>query len=268
MYFLGTVYHTIPIHTTITGRPKSHSMGCGSSSPSFHPTEKFPDDEDVQNALLKFAQFDTDHNGFIEARELAGLKKLFRVSEVDVGTRNGRVDRAEFLAFVFGCSQRVASDAVGRIMDRNALAKRLDKEVEDALAKFAKFDADNSGYIDGKEIDAIKKEFGLESGDLILTDGKMTRENFFAQLFDVSPKAASAAIARYTIKRDIGGKLSNVIKQFKHFDADGNGSIEEKELDGLKRMFSLQELDVGVKDGRIQLEEVCRRPCPRMLRSP
>ena len=45
------------------------------------------------------------------------------------------------------------------------------------------------------------------------------------------------------------------LQKFKQFDKDGSGFIDANELDGLKRLFTLQELDVGVKDGKVSLAE-------------
>jgi hypothetical protein len=60
--------------------------------------------EQVEEMLRTFARFDKDGSGFIEANEMASLKKMFSIEEVDVNVKDGKIDQVELLAALNKCS--------------------------------------------------------------------------------------------------------------------------------------------------------------------
>ena len=67
--------------------------------------------------MRTFARFDKDGSGFIEANEMASLKKFFTIEEVDVNVQDGKIDKIELLAALNNCSieeARAAYERYGR----------------------------------------------------------------------------------------------------------------------------------------------------------
>ena len=58
----------------------------------------------VEEMLKMFAQFDKDNSGFIEASEMAALKNIFTIDEVDLNVADGKIDQIELLAALNKCS--------------------------------------------------------------------------------------------------------------------------------------------------------------------
>ena len=97
-----------------------------------------------------------------------GLKKLFSLGEVDVVTVDGKIDRVEFMAAIMKCSPAAAEAAVKQW----TFMQRLRANLDDAMAKFSKFDTDSSGFIEAKELgdSTDEKTKGLTDG---LPEGKV-----------------------------------------------------------------------------------------------
>ena len=119
-----------------------------------------------------------------------GLKKLFSLNEVDVVTVDGKIDRVEFMAAIMKCSPAAADAAVKKW----TFMKRLRANLDDAMAKFAKFDTDSSGFIEANELNGLKKLFDINEIDVGVRDGKIGRAEFFAALYDGYPSDAQIVI--------------------------------------------------------------------------
>ena len=50
-------------------------------------------------------------------------------------------------------------------------------------------------------------------------------------------------------------QLEETMRKFEQFDKDRSGYIEQHELDGLKKLFTLKKLDIGVVDGKVSRAE-------------
>lgn len=146
-------------------------MGCTASAPAAVMNAATGPlcltDAQLDAALKKFEQFDADNSGFIEAKELDGLKRLFSMEQLDVGVQDGKVSEEELVAALYHAPHEVAKSALAAYKDRRALAKRLQDEVGPAMAKFEQFDKDGSGSIDASEFDGLKKLFSFEGMDSI-----------------------------------------------------------------------------------------------------
>ena len=55
-----------------------------------------------------------DGSGFIDATELAGLKKLYTLDELDVGIKDGQIGQVEFIAALHSCFPVEAQAAIDR----------------------------------------------------------------------------------------------------------------------------------------------------------
>lgn len=205
----------------------------------------------LEETLRKFEQFDTNRNSYIDQSELDGLKKLFSLEELDVGVVDGKVSRAEFVAAVHKVPYSLAKSLVDAHLDKQALAMRLLSEVDDAMKKFNTFDKDGNGFIEAHEMDGLKKLFQMSEVDVIEVDGKIDRVEFFSALMKCSPAAAQAAVQKWTFRQKLSDNLDAAMQKFAAFDKDDSGWIEANELNGLKKLFTIDEIDVGVKDGRI-----------------
>jgi len=215
-----------------------------------------PDAEAVEKALMEFAQFDANGSGFIEEKELEGLERLVpSIKVVDMNKRDGKLDRTEWVHARLGCTIEAAHFAVQRSRDMLALAHRLEAEVASAMAKFGQLDKDGSGFIDAKEMDGLKKLFSMADLDIGVKDGKIDRAELFAGLFECSIEAASVAVDRWKLGQQLDATIVSDLKSFSQFDKNSNGFIEATELDGLKKLFTVDEIDVGVKDGKISRAE-------------
>ena len=131
---------------------------CGALNVGSDGVQPLPSPEAVDAAMQKFAQFDKDESGQIDAKEASGLKRLFNIKDLDIRVVDGFIDRAEFLAAYLPCDINVAAAAIENNVDRRALAARLDSEVGSAMEKFATFDKDGSGAIDQSELNDLKDQ--------------------------------------------------------------------------------------------------------------
>lgn len=77
--------------------------------------------ENLSDAKAKFDSLDKDKSGFIEVNELGALKKLFNVTELDVGEKDGKIGIAEFFAALYDCHPADVKVA----MERTSVAAKL-----------------------------------------------------------------------------------------------------------------------------------------------
>ena len=173
---------------------------------------------------------------------------IFR--DIDVNA-DGKISRAEFVAAIHKVPYSMAKQLVDTHMDKQALATRLLSEVDDAMKKFNSFDKDSNGFIEANEMDGLKKLFRMSEVDVIEVDGKIDRVEFFSALMKCSPAAAQAAVQKWTFRQTLSQNLDEAMQKFATFDKDDNGWIEADELNGLKKLFTIDEIDVGIKDGKI-----------------
>ena len=77
------------------------------------------------------------------------------------------------------------------------------------------------------------------------------------RLFGATPRGrGSSSVSRVSAMGFLtDSQLEDTMRKFEQFDKDRSGYIEQNELDGLKSLFSMKELDVGVEDGRISRAE-------------
>ena len=97
--------------------------------------------------------------------------------------------------------------------------------------------------------------FPMHEIDVHVKDGKIDRIEFFAALLRCSIPAAKVAVNKWMATKKLDDGIEADLKTFRQFDKDGSGFIEANELDGLKRLFTLEELDVGIKDGKVSMAE-------------
>eukprot|EP00092_Neocalanus_flemingeri_P000651 GFUD01000693.1.p1 GENE.GFUD01000693.1~~GFUD01000693.1.p1 ORF type:complete len:3364 (-),score=1087.83 GFUD01000693.1:1093-10800(-) len=223
---------------------------------------------DMKIVRQAFKQFDTDNDGAITRQEvIQGMKvsgRDFTGEEIDTlfvladRDGDGQIDFPEFaLIMIPSAPERIAK-----------LKKKFNNKSE-VEAAFKRFDTDNDGAIDAKELFT-----GLKNSGILLTDQEV--ETIFAvadldgdgqidmgefgQLLGVgvgasAPAAgnASAIIAKF---RGLYKTIDQVRSAFNQYDVDRDGSISKQELEqGMVKsgQFTAQEsklvFDLADSDG-------------------
>merc|ERR1711871_1358792 len=104
---------------------------------------------------------------------------------------------------------------------------------------------------------SLKKFFSVDDVDVNVKDGRIDQVEVLAALNKCSIEEARAAYERYVSAPKVGSdQVEEMLKTFARFDKDGSGFIEANEMGSLKKFFSVDDVDVNVKDGRIDQIEL------------
>uniref|UniRef100_A0AAR2JQ04 Calbindin 2a n=1 Tax=Pygocentrus nattereri TaxID=42514 RepID=A0AAR2JQ04_PYGNA len=231
--------------------------------------------------------FDADGNGYIEGKE---LENFFR--ELEIARRGAGVDptNASFREKMKDFMQKYDKNKDGRI-EMSELAQILPTEENfllcfrqfvgsssEFMAAWRRYDTDRSGYIEANELKGFLSDL-LKKANRYYDDQKLQEyTQTILKMFDLNGdgKLGLSEMARTVCAVFQGIKLTaeqfNAI--FTYYDKDGNGYIDEQELDALLRDLyeknkkdltgykkSIMALSDGGKLYRSELEIVlCREP--------
>uniref|UniRef100_A0A8B9KRQ4 Calbindin 2a n=1 Tax=Astyanax mexicanus TaxID=7994 RepID=A0A8B9KRQ4_ASTMX len=186
--------------------------------------------------------FDTDGNGYIEGKE---LENFFR--ELEVARRGAGVDptNVSFREKMKDFMQKFDKNKDGRI-EMSELAQILPTEENfllcfrqfvgsssEFMAAWRRYDTDRSGYIEANELKL--KMFDLNG------DGKLG----LSEMARLLPVQENFLLKFQGIK--LTAEQFNAI--FTYYDKDGNGYIDEQELDALLRdLYEKNKKEVDTKD--------------------
>lgn len=170
--------------------------------------------DEVRDILAIFRQFDANGDGHIDSGELQALCDIMgiesTVEEADTYTTDGKIDPQEFFAFYVGCTREEAANAFvshaqqfDELRAKGSLKEYTEQEVKDVLAIFKQFDADNSGYMDAGELQALCDvlciEASVEEADTFKADGKIGTCEFFAFYVGCSREEAEQVFDQHTM---------------------------------------------------------------------
>jgi len=145
--------------------------------------------QEVVSVLSIFKQF-CDKSEFMDSKALASLCEIMgidaTVAEGDLN-KDGKIGKKEFFAFYVGCTPDEAAVCFADHAYLFAPEKQLKDwsvdEVTSVLKIFKEFDADNSGFIDEKELanlcDILCIDATVTEADNIIKDGKLGEREFF-----------------------------------------------------------------------------------------
>uniref|UniRef100_A0A8B9RGB8 Calbindin 2a n=1 Tax=Astyanax mexicanus TaxID=7994 RepID=A0A8B9RGB8_ASTMX len=185
--------------------------------------------------------FDTDGNGYIEGKE---LENFFR--ELEVARRGAGVDptNVSFREKMKDFMQKFDKNKDGRI-EMSELAQILPTEENfllcfrqfvgsssEFMAAWRRYDTDRSGYIEANELKGFLSDL-LKKANRHYDDKKLllpVQENFLLKFQGIKLTA----------------EQFNAI--FTYYDKDGNGYIDEQELDALLRDLYEKNKKVDTKD--------------------
>uniref|UniRef100_A0A8C7J6Z4 Calbindin 2a n=2 Tax=Oncorhynchus TaxID=8016 RepID=A0A8C7J6Z4_ONCKI len=205
--------------------------------------------------------FDTDGNGYIEGKE---LENFFR--ELEIARRGAGVDpsNSTFREKMKEFMQKFDKNADGRI-EMSELAQILPTEENfllcfrefvgsssEFMAAWRRYDTDRSGYIEANELkgflsDLLKKA-NRHYDDQKLHEYTQTIVSLFSTITSCTIPKPFIHVKVYIF---IGIKLTseqfNAI--FAFYDKDGNGYIDEQELDALLRdLYEKNKKEVDTKN--------------------
>lgn len=201
----------------------------------------------IERAEAKFKEFDKDNSGYLENAELDEVviwsmqafsgedpltykEKL--ISRIDAN-QDGKLERSEFIKLFEEFLARI--DAMNR-----------------AIHKFKELDADNSGFLERKEIDELVRQVLLTFSET----KEKEREEFKATLIsrvDVN-KDEKISLQEFTTLFDEMIERLELIERarltFNELDKDSSGTLERAELAEAAKMWcSMCTKQVGVDTG-------------------
>lgn len=203
-----------------------------------------------------WSHYDTDGNGFIEGKELEHFLREFLISEAAEKLPENELEKLKkgFMeAFDTNKDNKIDIQELAQIlpMDENFLLifrqnNPLESSIE-FMKVWKKFDKDKSGYIESGELKDFLTQFLAEAKPKHAVTPEKLEEytKIILQLFDSNKdgKLQLSEMSRLLPVRENylckpvfknAGKLTpeDIDKIFKVYDKDGNGTIENEELQG------------------------------------
>uniref|UniRef100_A0A674IPM8 Calbindin n=1 Tax=Terrapene triunguis TaxID=2587831 RepID=A0A674IPM8_9SAUR len=195
----------------------------------------------LQGVEISAAQFfeiwnhyDSDGNGYLDGKELLNF-----IQELQQARKKAGLDLTpEMKAFVdqYGKSTdgKIGIVELAQVLptEENFLlffrCQQL-KSSEDFMQTWRKYDTDHSGYIETEELKSFLKDL-LQKANKQIDDSKLTEyTEIMVRLFRHFVHKSTVLCTSMSVK--MCGKEFN--KAFKLYDQDGNGYIDENELDAL-----------------------------------
>uniref|UniRef100_A0A667WGQ2 Calbindin 2a n=1 Tax=Myripristis murdjan TaxID=586833 RepID=A0A667WGQ2_9TELE len=209
--------------------------------------------------------FDTDGNGYIEGKE---LENFFR--ELEIARRGAGVDPTNptFREKMKEFMQKFDKNKDGRI-EMSELAQILPTEENfllcfrqfvsssaEFMAAWRRYDTDRSGYIEANELKGFLSDL-LEKANRHYDDQKLQEyTQTILRMFDLNGdgKLGLSEMARllpvqenFLLKFQVGKNVKRMLKPKQNLD--GNGYIDEQELDALLRdLYQKNKKDVDLKN--------------------
>ncbi|XP_031791737.1 calbindin isoform X2 [Piliocolobus tephrosceles] len=199
----------------------------------------------LQSSLITASQFfeiwlhfDADGSGYLEGKELQNLIQELQLARKKAGLLAHILPTEENFLLLFRCQQL--------------------KSCEEFMKTWRKYDTDHSGFIETEELKNFLKDL-LEKANKTVDDTKLAEyTDLMLKLFDSNNdgKLELTEMARLLPVQEnfllkfqgikMCGKEFN--KAFELYDQDGNGYIDENELDALLKDLcekNKQELDIN-----------------------
>jgi Ca2+-binding EF-hand superfamily protein len=222
------------------------------------PDEKKLSRKDLGLDKATFAALDTNGDGVLDAKELAGFAK--RAPDLELMMRLGRKEIAQTRVAVLTEPGRPSPFAAGKLVRKDHLAMldlgvtRLELRSNDVerpdrfagllqqqyIAQFKQADKDGNGYLDEKEADASRLFKGLFKAIDRDGDGKIYEKELIAYLDHLRElqKRGRAACVTLVLSDQSRGL-------FDLLDTDRDGRLSVREMRGAVKL--LEQLDTGGK---------------------
>uniref|UniRef100_A0A8D2KZA4 Calbindin n=1 Tax=Varanus komodoensis TaxID=61221 RepID=A0A8D2KZA4_VARKO len=184
----------------------------------------------LQGAEISASQFfeiwrhyDSDGNGYMDGKELQDFIQELQQARKKAGLLAQILPTEENFLLFFRCQQLKSS--------------------EDFMQTWRKYDSDHSGFIDADELKSFLKDL-LQKANKQIDDSKLTEyTDIMLKMFDenndgkleLTEMARLLPIQENFLLKFQGVKMcgKEFKKAFNTFDSDGNGYIDENELDAL-----------------------------------
>ncbi|XP_074754852.1 calbindin isoform X2 [Athene noctua] len=199
----------------------------------------------LQGVEISAAQFfeiwhhyDSDGNGYMDGKELQNFIQELQQARKKAGLLAQILPTEENFLLFFRCQQLKSS--------------------EDFMQTWRKYDSDHSGFIDSEELKSFLKDL-LQKANKQIEDSKLTEyTEIMLRMFDANNdgKLELTELARLLpVQENFLIKFQGVKmcakefnKAFEMYDQDGNGYIDEHELDALLKDLcekNKKELDIN-----------------------
>ncbi|XP_072707308.1 calbindin isoform X2 [Ciconia boyciana] len=182
--------------------------------------------------------YDSDGNGYMDGKELQNFIQELQQARKKAGLLAQILPTEENFLLFFRCQQLKSS--------------------EDFMQTWRKYDSDHSGFIDSEELKSFLKDL-LQKANKQIEDSKLTEyTEIMLRMFDANNdgKLELTELARLLpVQENFLIKFQGVKmcakefnKAFEMYDQDGNGYIDENELDALLKDLcekNKKELDIN-----------------------